>query len=281
MEFVTHRVNGAFGEWTVVTWSPPRLRGLVDLMWHFEGRTTHPRERVLPGASFELIVHLRGRYGMVRGDGVQRCAEASISGMQTRPFVIQAPEAESTVVGIQLTPAGAWRVFGRPLDDLALLDVDLEDVVGRGASRLLDSCGGTTTPEACLRAIGAWIARRIASRPDLDPATAWVAARIREGRGNVGIAALRDAAGFTATRLATAFREQIGTTPKVYARLHRFQHAIERIRAGGGRLADIALDTGYYDQAHFADEFREMSGLTPRAYAATVDYGLGVNVPED
>ena len=82
------------------------------MMWHFEGRTTHPRERVLPGASFELIVHLRGRYGMVRGDGVQRCAEASISGMQTRPFVIQAPEAESTVVGIQFTPAGAWRVFG-------------------------------------------------------------------------------------------------------------------------------------------------------------------------
>jgi AraC-like DNA-binding protein len=97
----------------------------------------------------------------------------------------------------------------------------------------------------------------------------------------VAIAGLRDAAGFTATRLATAFREQIGTTPKVYARLHRFQHAIERIRAGGGRLADIALDTGYYDQAHFADEFRELSGLTPKGYAATVDYGLGVNVPEE
>jgi AraC-like DNA-binding protein len=281
MDFVTHRMRGAFGEWTVVTWTPPRLRGLVDLMWHFDGRTTHPRERVLPGATFELIVHLRGRYGMVRGDGVQRCAEASISGMQTQPFVIQAPDAESTVVGIQFTPAGAWRVFGRPLHELTLLDVDLEDVVGRDASRLMDACGDIATPERCLRAIGAWIARRVASRQDLDPATAWVADRIRERRGNVSIAGLRDAAGFTATRLATAFREQIGTTPKVYARLHRFQHAIERIRAGGGRLADVALDAGYYDQAHFAGEFRELSGLTPKAYAATVDYGLGVNVPED
>lgn len=281
MDFVTHRVHGAFGEWTVVTWTPPRLRGLVDTMWHFAGRTTHPRERVLPGASFELIVHLRGRYGMVRGDGVQQCAEASISGMQTRPFVIQAPETESTVVGIQFTPAGAWRVFGQPLNDLALLDVDLEDIVGREASRLLDSCGETATPEGCLRAIAAWIERRAALPHDLDPATAWVAGRIRERRGNVAIAGLRDAAGFSATRLATAFREQIGTTPKVYARLHRFQHAIERIRAGGGRFADIALDTGFYDQAHFADEFRELSGLTPKAYAATVDYGLGVNVPSD
>jgi AraC-like DNA-binding protein len=281
MDFVTHRVHGAFGEWTVVTWTPPRLRGLVEVMWHFEGRTTHPRERVLPGASFELIVHRRGRYGLVRGDGVQRCAEASISGMQTRPFVIQAPEAASTVVGIQFTPAGAWRVFGQPLHELALLDVDLGDVVGRDASRLLESCGDTATPEGCLRAIGAWIARRIAARPALDPATAWVADRIRERRGDVSIAGLRDAAGFTATRLATAFREQIGTTPKVYARLHRFEHAVQRIRAGGGRLAEIALDTGYYDQAHFTGEFGELSGLTPKAYAASVDYGLGVNVPED
>src|SRR5262245_50348612 len=212
MDFVTRRVDGAFGEWTVVTWTPPRLRGLVDTMWHFEGRTSHPRERVLPGASFELIVHLRGRYGVVRGDGVQRCAEASISGMQTQPFVIQAPDAESTVVGIQLTPAGAWRLFGHPLHDLALLDVDLEDVVGRDVNRLLEACGGTVTPERCLRAIATWIERRVASRADLDPATAWVADRIRERRGNVSIAGLRDAAGFTATRLASAFREQIGTT---------------------------------------------------------------------
>jgi AraC-like DNA-binding protein len=281
MDFVTHRADGAFGEWTVVMWTPPRLRGLVDAMWHFDGRTTHPRERVLPGASFELIVHLRGRYSLVRGEGVQRCAEASISGMQTRPFVIQAPEAESTVVGIQLTPAGAYRLLGRPLHDLAMPDVDLEDVVGREADRLLEACGASASPERRLRAIAAWIERRIASRRDADPATAWVADRIRERRGNVSIAGLRDAAGFTATRLATAFREQIGTTPKVYARLHRFQHAIERIRAGGGRLADVALDAGYYDQAHFAGEFRELSGLTPKAYAATVDYGLGVNVPED
>jgi AraC-like DNA-binding protein len=282
MGFVTHRMHGALGDWTIVAGTPPRLAGIVEHMWHFEGRTAHARERVLPGARFELILHLRGRYGLVGGDagGVQPCAEASVSGVQTRPFVIEAPDALSTVVGIELTPAGAWRVFGRPLHELALLDVDFADVVGGDASRLLEACHDAPTPEACLRAIAAWIERRIASRPGPDPAASWIAERIRERRGDVSIAALRDAAGFSASRLAATFREQLGATPKIYARLHRFQHAAERIRRGGGRLADIAIETGYYDQAHFTGEFHELSGLTPRAYAASVDYGVGVNVPE-
>jgi AraC-like DNA-binding protein len=31
---------------------------------------------------------------------------------------------------------------------------------------------------------------------------------------------------------------------------------------------EIALECGYYDQAHFIHEFRTFSGLTPSAYVA-------------
>jgi AraC-like DNA-binding protein len=30
--------------------------------------------------------------------------------------------------------------------------------------------------------------------------------------------------------------------------------------------AQVALDSGYYDQAHFIHDFRRFSGLTPRQY---------------
>jgi AraC-like DNA-binding protein len=31
----------------------------------------------------------------------------------------------------------------------------------------------------------------------------------------------------------------------------------------------LALDAGYYDQAHLVDEFRELTGLTPAAWWKT------------
>jgi AraC-like DNA-binding protein len=276
----THRVTGPLGDWTSVHWAPPSLAGLVDRLWYFEGRTAHPRERVLPNGLFELIVHLRGRYGIVRDHGVERCTVMGVSGLQARPFVVQAPDTASTVLGIQLTPAGAWRVFGLPLHELTTLDIALEDVVGPAANALEDRCLAARTPEDALGAAAAWLEARVAAGPAVEPAVAWVADRIRGRRGDIAIGTLREAAGLSTARLATLFRQQVGATPKVYARLHRFQHAVARLRDGRSSITDVALATGHYDQPHLNAEFRELSGLTPAAFAASLRYDVGANVPE-
>jgi methylphosphotriester-DNA--protein-cysteine methyltransferase len=203
-----------------------------------------------------------------------------MSGQQTQPFVIEAPEGASTVLGIEFTPEGAWRLLRRPLHDLAGQDVELCDLVGAEAARLADRCHATAgDARACLSAAAAWIETRLGRAPAVDPPIAWIADRIRRRRGNVVIGALRDATGLSAARLAAGFREQIGVTAKTYARIHRFHHAAARLRAGGSPL-EVALEAGYYDQPHLNADFRELSGLTPASFAATPGYETGVNVPE-
>jgi AraC-like DNA-binding protein len=278
--FVTHRVEGALGDWTAVEWRPAHLRGVVDRLWDFTGRVAHPRERVLPTGRLQLVVHLDHRYGVVGSEGVEPCPALVMSGQYTRPFVIEAPATPSTVLGIEFTPEGAWRVLRRPLHDLASLDVDLRDLIGTSAAvELGDRCASAAGAPARLQAAAAWIADRLRGSPDVEAPLAWIAGRIRAHRGQVAIGRLRDAAGLTATALATGFRERIGVTPKVYARLHRFQHAAARLRQGEAPL-DVALAAGYYDQPHLTTEFRELSGLTPAAFASSMGYEVGVNVPE-
>ena len=34
------------------------------------------------------------------------------------------------------------------------------------------------------------------------------------------------------------------------------------------RWTELALDCGYYDQSHFANDFREFSGINPTTYSA-------------
>jgi AraC-like DNA-binding protein len=281
VSYVTHRVDDALGCWTAVEWRPAHLRGTVDRLWHFVGRTAHPRERVLPNGLIQLVVHLDARYGVVHETGVDACPALVVSGQQTRPVVIQAPHTAATVLGIELTPEGAYRLLGRPLHDLAGLDVDLGDLVGSAAAaQLVDRCEGAATADVRLSAAVAWIEARLGSRPPVDAPIAWIAGRIRQRHSNVAIGALREAVGLSAARLAAGFREQIGVTAKTYARIHRFRHAATRLRNGAPPI-DVALEAGYYDQPHLTAEFRELSGLTPAAFAATPGYQTGVNVPED
>lgn len=280
VSWVTHRVDGDLGCWTAVEWRPARLRGVVERLWHFTGLTAHPRERVLPSGLLQLVVHLGERYGIVRDGAIARCPTLVMSGQQTQPFVIQAPETACTVIGIEFTPEGAYRLLRRPLHDLAGLDVDLGDLLGSDADALADRCDAVAhEAHACLTEAAAWIEARLATVDALDPAIAWIAGRIRRQRGNVAIGTLRDSAGLTAARLAAGFRAQVGVTAKVYARVQRFHHAAARLRAGGSPI-DVALDAGYYDQPHLTAEFRELSGLTPAAFAASLGYETGVNVPE-
>ena len=278
MSYLTHRVDGELGCWTLVEWRPAHLRDAVERFWHFTGRTALPRERVLPSGLLQLVVHLDARYGIVRDTGVERYPALVMSGQRAQPFVIEAPEGASTLFSIEFTPEGAWRLLGRPLYELAGQDVDLRDLVGAEAARLADRCDATAgDARACLSAAAAWIEARVGRAPAVDPPIAWVAERIRRRRGNVVIGALRDAAGLSAARLAAGFREQIGVTAKTYARIHRFHHAAARLRAGGSPL-EVALEAGYYDQPHLNADFRQLSGLTPASFAAMPSYGD--NVPE-
>ena len=132
----TRQVDSALGSWTHTEVRPPDLAGIVDVMWYFDGEVTCVRERTFPNGLLEIIVHLGERYRDVHGDDVSVCPETCVSGLQLRPMIIEAPRRPTAVLGIRLTVAGAYAVFGRPLCELTGLTVDLRDVVGGAAAEL-------------------------------------------------------------------------------------------------------------------------------------------------
>jgi len=68
--------------------------------------------------------------------------------------------------------------------------------------------------------------------------------------------------------LVERFRDQIGVPPKLYARLVRFRHVLERLHRDEAALSEVALDAGYYDQAHMNAEFRALAGVSPVTFLA-------------
>ncbi|PYM21905.1 MAG: AraC family transcriptional regulator [Candidatus Rokuibacteriota bacterium] len=78
---------------------------------------------------------------------------------------------------------------------------------------------------------------------------------------------LESITGLTRHDLARQFRIVLGTSPHRYLLMRRLDFARERMQRKD-RLAEIAADAGFADQAHFTRAFKSAVGLTPARYRA-------------
>ena len=172
--------------------------------------------------------------------------------------------------GIQayLTPLGARRLLGMPMGELTGRVVELEGLIGRAAGELAERLAEAPSWAARFALLERAIAERTLEAPPVAPELEWVWRRLHNTGGAVPIGALAAELGWSRRHLAKTVREELGMAPKPLARLLRFERAVERLRAGSA-LADVALDSGYYDQAHFNRDFREFAGVTPTQYRVT------------
>jgi len=73
------------------------------------------------------------------------------------------------------------------------------------------------------------------------------------------------AAELSASYLIRAFKQQYGMTPHAYLVNRRIQFARQQLRQGR-LIADVALDAGFADQAHFQRAFKQHLAATPGQY---------------
>jgi AraC-like DNA-binding protein len=181
-------------------------------------------------------------------------------------------------IEVRLTPLGAHALFGLSMHELTNRVVALDDLLGRGAGELVGRLWDLPAWEPRFDMLDRLIAARIADARPPSTEVAWAWGRLRATRGRVAVGGLAAELGWSHRRLIARFREQVGMPPKTIGRLLRFENVFTALRhTPEPRLAELALDCGYYDQAHLNRDFREFAGTTPSAYLrARLPEGGGV-----
>ena len=127
--------------------------------------------------------------------------------------------------------------------------------------RLTDRLHEAASAEVAMRSLERALLERHGSLAEPDPEVLDLVDRIqrRRPRGTPG--------GLGERQLRRRFRAAVGYGPKVLERVVRFQGFLGRARSCGPDegLAQLALVSGYADQAHLSRECRRLAGKPPSA----------------
>ncbi|HLK55535.1 MAG TPA: helix-turn-helix domain-containing protein [Chthonomonadaceae bacterium] len=246
----------------------PPLGDFVDSLWMFGDAAPHARERILPSGTIELVINLHEDeiriYDPVHLDRYQRFSGAVVSGAYRSFFVIDTLE-HTSIMGVHFKPGGAFPFLGSRASELADMHVDLETLWGAHAKTLRERlCMASNVAlrfqileQALLSHLFRPLERRSAVRHALH-CLGQSTASIREIAGVLGL---------SDRRFIEVFAAEVGMTPKLFRRVHRFQRALELARQNPApNWGDLAQDCGYFDQSHMIRDFQAFSGFTPAEY---------------
>jgi AraC-like DNA-binding protein len=256
------------------------LGALVECLWYWEGAPApHRQERLLPQAQAAMILNLHDDPIAIYEDeaGARSYGTAVFSGARSNCFTIDCDQQER-VVGVQFASGGACPFFRMPMSELEDASFDMADLWGREAASVRERVLAAPTPRAMLQVLAACLEERLhlAERNTLrlHPAVIYMARELDICDGPGRVQAVTAKIGMSQRRVAQLFHEQVGVSPKTFHRVRRFQQTLQRLRGVHPvNWADLAIDCGYYDQAHLSHDFRQIAGMTPGAYlAAATDH---------
>ena len=194
-----------------------------------------------------------------------RTADCDIMGF-CRRYTQFAIGTRFNYVGIRFLPAAFPLLFGIDARRLSDRSQTLSGVLPELAEWIVATLG----PELSLEKIAALFSGeldRILAERQVAPDGRFYAAlnRIFRSGGNVRVETELNT-GLSARQLRRYCQYYLGTSPKVFAAVVRFQRVLSLAGTGTDEPPlNLYQDAGFFDQAHFIRSFRRFYGITPGA----------------
>ena len=190
-------------------------------------------------------------------------------------------EGSGLAVGTKFRPGAFAAVAGVPAGGLRAAAIPLPALFGDDGARLERALAERTgRPELQIDAVERFLLERL---PAPDPRLRLlrrVVADMLTADPRTSVAELAERHAVSPRTLQRLFHDYVGVGPKWVLRRYRVHLAAELIAAGeADDLAALALDLGYFDQAHLARDFTAQVGRSPGTYARLCAAAAGRSTP--
>jgi AraC-like DNA-binding protein len=247
------------------------LERSVRMLWYAQvPNTVTRRERVLPNGCVQVILNLARDFLLDCPEGLSdRCTPPTlIVGARSVYEIIDSSDI-ADLIGIVFEPGGFAAFAHDAVNLFSNRSVPLADIWGASAQALRTQLLELPSPRERLRCLERFLIGRVAGQPSRNRMVEFALDRFQNGPRMATVREVAKSTGWSERYFSQIFREEVGLSPKTWCRIQRFQRAVRQLHAGADvRWAELALDCGYYDQSHFANEFRAFSGIDATTYSA-------------
>ncbi|NKI95960.1 helix-turn-helix domain-containing protein [Rhizobacter sp. SG703] len=245
---------------------PPALRPFVAQMLlyreHF-APGTEVVERVIPDGAVRLVV----QWGDAPAAGPDARRTLLAIGPSTAPAVLRL-SGRMAGLAVTLRHGAAAALLGLPVGEIAGLALPLQALWPRAGGEALAALADLEDDASRVRLVQQALLQRLREAGAAAPRQAVHALqRLMQAGGRLPVPALAAGVGLGERRLQQLFDAQFGLSPRRWSRLARLHRCLRELRAQPQRSwAEVALDGGFFDQSHLANEFRALCGCTPAEY---------------
>jgi AraC-like DNA-binding protein len=194
---------------------------------------------------------------------VQVIDATSVGGAQTSFACHMHLRAGAESFGVFFQPTGFSLLFGIPICELTNRQGDSSAIVGQSVRTLWNQMGESSSFEDRVLIVEEFLmyrAARIQARGMITTAADYIFRQ--HGAGRIADVANRGSTGLR--QFEREFHREIGAPPKVFARIARFQSALDaKVSAPKRTWLDIAHSFGYYDQMHMIRDFKSLGRDSP------------------
>jgi AraC-like DNA-binding protein len=260
----------------------PPLDRFIERIWYWEGEPPlHGKDRIMPDGGGSLIINMAEdevrNYSGSNDDQLERYPGAVLVGAYSRYSVIDAEE-QKAVIGITFRPGGTWPFFDPAADELQNSHVSIADLWGSNGRTFRERILDVPSPQARLARVEQELLRQAIRPLQRRPEVEFALERLASPQDAISIERLGERCGLSTRRLQRLFAIEVGLTPKLYARIQRFQRMFGRLSEPRLEWSELAQTCGYFDQSHLIRDCKLISGFTPTELHSRWN-GTGHHVP--
>ena len=243
----------------------------LDAMFYIQGYTPeHNIERLTPDGKLSIVIELDGQERFVYDneslEPQQSCKQAWLSGMHTGYLSISALN-NTELLAIQFKPGKAYPFLKTPLDLYKDRVVPVAELSGNDILSLREELLSTPDPVIKLNKAATWLLEQY---DEVFLPNEQVMSALDQILTTPTVSNLKnvlDQQSFSKKHFLHLFKKQIGLSPKALQRVLRFSEVLQLIQAQKHvQWAQISVECGYYDQAHFIKDFLHFSGYNPKEF---------------